>query len=172
MLPLDQDPTAHWHHLPRDGQGLTGIAERRSSTAGLDGEEAGVIGDAAEWWRQLDSSAWHRRRLQRWPISFESRRSKLPEFGRFQEGEEEKVTGEWCYGGVLHWASKGFFYRLGGERECGHELGAVAGNFPCAAAPAMAFDAWVIRAGTAAPPHALWHHSLTLATARMGTLIG
>jgi hypothetical protein len=79
---------------------------------------------------------------------------------------------EWCCGGVLHWASKGGFYSLGGEREHGHELGAVAGNFRCAAAPARALDTWVVRVGTAAPPHVLWHRSLTSATARMGTLVG
>jgi hypothetical protein len=73
-----------------------------------------------------------------------------------------------CYSGV----SRGGFYRLGGEREHGHKLGAMAGNFPCAAAPVMTLDAWVIRAGTAEPPHALWHRSLTSATARTRTLVG
>jgi hypothetical protein len=69
-------------------------------------------------------------------------------------------------------ASRGVFYRLGGERECGHELGAVAGNFPCVAAPAMTLDAWVVRAGIAEPLHALWHRSLTSAMARTHTLVG
>jgi hypothetical protein len=74
---------------------------------GLDREEAGVVGDDAEWRRQLDSSAWHRRRLQQWPDSFGTRRRELPEFGRFRGGEEESEAGEWCCGGVLFYGVKG-----------------------------------------------------------------
>jgi hypothetical protein len=77
--------------------------------AGLDGEEAGVVGDDAEWRRQLDSSAWHRRRLQRGPISFESRRSKLPEFARFRGGEEEREARNGGGGGVVLWGIDGGF---------------------------------------------------------------
>jgi hypothetical protein len=74
---------------------------------------------------------------------------------------------------VLLWCVEGGgVYRLGGEREHGHELGAVAGNFPCVAAPAMTLDTWVIWAGTAEPPHMLWNRSLTSAMARTRTLVG
>jgi hypothetical protein len=69
--------------------------------AGLDGEEVGVVGDEAERRRQLDSSTWHRRHLQWGTISFESRRSKLPEFRRFQGGEEERRAGIGSGEGVL-----------------------------------------------------------------------
>jgi hypothetical protein len=69
--------------------------------AGLDGEEAGVVGDDAERRRQLDSSAWHRRHLQRWPDSFGTWRRPLTELGRFQGEEEEREAGVLCSGGVV-----------------------------------------------------------------------
>jgi hypothetical protein len=69
--------------------------------AGLDGEEAGVIGDDAEWWRQLDSSAWHRRRVQRWPDSFGMWRRTLAELRHFRGREEERRVGISSGEGVL-----------------------------------------------------------------------
>jgi hypothetical protein len=77
------------------------LAKKNGSTAGLGGEEAELDGDEAEWRRRLDSSAWHRRRLQRWPDSFGTRRRPLAELGRFRGEEEERRVGIGSCGGVV-----------------------------------------------------------------------
>jgi hypothetical protein len=61
------------------GQGLTGVVEKNSSTAGLGGEEAEVDGEEAERRRRVDSSSSHRCLLQRWPESSDSWRNGFPE---------------------------------------------------------------------------------------------
>jgi hypothetical protein len=48
-------------------QGSPAFAGTSVRRRGLDGEEAGVDGDDAERRRLLDSSSWHRRRVQRRP---------------------------------------------------------------------------------------------------------
>jgi hypothetical protein len=63
---------------------LTGVAEKNGSTVGLDGEEAELDSGEAEWRRQLDSSTRHRRRLQRRPNSFGTRRLGLAAIGQFR----------------------------------------------------------------------------------------
>jgi hypothetical protein len=70
-------------------------------------EEAELDDGEAERRRQLDSSTRHRRRLQRRPNSFGTRRLRLAAIGQFREGEEESEAGEWCYGGVLFYGIEG-----------------------------------------------------------------
>jgi hypothetical protein len=69
-------------------------------------------------------------------------------------------------------ASRGGFYRLGGERKRGHELGAVAGNFPGNGGSGDDVGRRDGSGGTAVPPRALWHRSLTSAMARTRTSVG
>jgi hypothetical protein len=63
---------------------------------GLDGEEAGLDGDDAERRRLLDSSAWHRRRVQRRPdaIAPPASSSSLAELATSNGNElgEEEVS--------------------------------------------------------------------------------
>jgi hypothetical protein len=66
----------------------------------------------------------------------------------------------------------GGVYRLGGERERGHERGAVAGNFPGNGGSGDDVGRRDGSSGTAVPPRALWHCSLTSATARTRTTVG
>jgi hypothetical protein len=105
--PWDQDPTVLDRRLPRAGQELTGVAERRCSTAGLNGEEAVLVGGEAERRRRLDSFAWHRRRLQRWPESFGTRQRTHAELGHFRGEEEEGEAGNGGGGGVVFWGVEG-----------------------------------------------------------------
>jgi hypothetical protein len=92
---------AHVRRQPRDRWSSPALVERKCSTAGLDGEEAGVVGNDTERRRQLDSSAWHQRRLQRWPESLGTWRRTLAELGRFRGREEERRVGIGSGEGVL-----------------------------------------------------------------------
>jgi hypothetical protein len=117
--------------------------------AGLDGEEAGVVGDDAERRRQLDSFAWHRRRLQRWPDSFGTRWRPLIELGCFRGKKKRARLGSGAAVVCSSTASKGPFYRHGRARELGFRKVVWRENFQGAAALSMTSGhgggSWVTR---------------------------